>query len=377
MYLFPEHLIRNPLPVPPHWKEPCVHSECSLHQLSPYIGKLKSSIARELISTYSNPGDLVVDPFAGSGTIPLEAVLQDRRAFAADISPYARILCEAKLNPPATLERALSEAQLTLTHAEELPQPDLRKVPTWVRQFFHPKTLKKAINFARVCREQNKAFLFACFLGILHHQRPGFLSYPSSHLVPYLRHKKYPRNTFPEMYNYRELGPRLLAKIKRTYSRFTTCFPATNKEIFKQRSVALLDFPTLFDCIITSPPYMNALEYGRDNRLRLWFIEPGQTTAVDNGVPRTKSAFAAAMTTLATKTELGLKRGGYCVLIVGDRVARNPTTHLSPLVLNIVTQCAPRLKLLTVIRDSIPDIRRSRRHCKGTKSEYILVFRKE
>ena len=57
-------------------------------------------------------------------------------------------------------------------------------------------------------------------LGILHHQRPGFLSFPSSHLVPYLRSRKYPRKMFPEMYSYRELRPRLLAKIMRSYKRF-------------------------------------------------------------------------------------------------------------------------------------------------------------
>lgn len=88
-----------------------------------------------------------------------------------------------------------------------------------VRQFFHPRTLKEAIKFVTVCKRDENNFLFACFLGILHHQRPGFLSYPSSHLVPYLREKKYPRDQFPELYQYRELRPRLLSKIQRAYAR--------------------------------------------------------------------------------------------------------------------------------------------------------------
>jgi hypothetical protein len=72
------------LAAPKRWKKSCANTECSLHQLSPYIGKLKSSIARELVERYSEPGDLVVDPFAGAGTIPFEALMRGRRTFASD-----------------------------------------------------------------------------------------------------------------------------------------------------------------------------------------------------------------------------------------------------------------------------------------------------
>jgi DNA modification methylase len=82
--------------------------------LSPYIGKIKSSIAGDLVERFSKPGDLVVDPFAGAGTIPLEASIRNRRAFGADISPYARILSKAKLSPPASLQAALDHNQLQL-----------------------------------------------------------------------------------------------------------------------------------------------------------------------------------------------------------------------------------------------------------------------
>ena len=214
-----QQFYKNVVTVPDHWKESCVGTECSLHQLSPYIGKLKSSIARDLVATYSKPGDLIVDPFSGSGTVALEALLQGRKAFTADISAYAKILCEAKLKAPPSLKCALEKAEETLSHSHKLPDPDLRKVPAWVRQFFHPQTLKEAVKFATVCKKDGNNFLFACFLGILHHQRPGFLSYPSSHLVPYLRKKKYPRDQFPELYQYRELHPRLLSKIRRAYAR--------------------------------------------------------------------------------------------------------------------------------------------------------------
>jgi DNA methylase len=92
----------------PDWIASCVHDECSLHQLSPYIGKLKSSIATFLVQRYSKPGDLVIDPFSGAGTIPLEAIRLERRIFAVDHSAYAAVLNVGKL-PLSKQTRPASE----------------------------------------------------------------------------------------------------------------------------------------------------------------------------------------------------------------------------------------------------------------------------
>jgi len=87
-------------------------------------------------------------PQAGVGTIPFEAALRGRRVLGADISPYARILSKAKLSPPPSLEVALSLAERALEEAAQLPRPDLRVVPAWVRRFYHPDTLREVLNFA-------------------------------------------------------------------------------------------------------------------------------------------------------------------------------------------------------------------------------------
>ncbi len=368
-------LYENVKMVPPHWKESCVGTECTLHQLSPYIGKLKSSIARDLVTTYSKPGDLIADPFSGSGTIPLEALLQERSAFAADISPYAKALCQAKLKAPLSIEDALEQAEEALNLSENLPDPDLKRVPLWVRQFFHPRTLKDAIKFATICKRDKHHFLFACFLGILHHQRPGFLSYPSSHLVPYLREKKYPRDQFPELYQYRELRPRLISKIRRAYRRGPQ-IPINGNSTYKHCPIKRLNLPESFDCLITSPPYMNALDYNRDNRLRLWFIKPEYSISDEDEIIRKQESFKEAMAFLAKKVNTSLKSKGYCVIIVGERIANRPHTHLSNFVCKTISDYAPLLKLQMIMEDDIPDIRRSRRDYKGTKTEHFLVFQK-
>jgi len=214
----------------------------------------------------------------------------------------------------------------------------------------------------------------ACFLGILHHQRPGFLSYPSSHLVPYLRDMKYPRCEFPQMYEYRELKPRLLAKIQRTYKRFKK--PPIRHAVFVQSPVHELDLPGPFDALITSPPYMNALDYGRDNRLRLWFIDPSSTQSVDNDVTRRRQTFIDAINILALKIEVGLKRLGYCVFVVGEEVRRSFTAHPSEVVVSVLNRQAPSLRLMNVLADDIPDVRRTRRECRGIKKENFLIFQR-
>jgi hypothetical protein len=356
------------------WEKSCAHTECTLHQLSPYIGKIKSSIAGELVERYSRPGDLVVDPFAGAGTIPFEAVVRDRLALAADVSPYARILSKAKLAPPSSLDAALHLADAALVEALEMSSPDLRSVPCWIRKFFHPDTLKEAIRFAEVGRRPGNEFVMSCFLGILHHQRPGFLSYPSSHLVPYLRDKKFPRSQFPQLYEYRELRPRLLAKVRRSFKRFIQ--PRQQMASFQQTSVERLNLPNNFDALITSPPYMNALDYGRDNRLRLWFIDPGLAETVDNDVTHRRKAFIGAITSLAEKTEHLLRSFGHCVFIVGEEFKRSFDAHPSEVVVSIFEDKAPSVRLRKVITDDIPDVRRTRRECRGVKTEHILIFRK-
>ena len=358
---------------PSGWSTSCVHSEDTMHQLSPYIGKLKSSIASQLIRDYSSENQLVVDPFAGSGTIPYQAHLMGRRVFASDISIYAKLLSKAKLSAPATEEVAIQNVERLLNAADILPVPDLSVVPDWVQEFFHPQTLIEILKFAQVARRPGNEFYFACFLGILHHQRPGFLSYPASHLTPYLRENKYPREKYPEMYEYRELYSRLLAKIRRSFKRHNHI---TSNWVFRHSSVENVTLPERFDALITSPPYMNTLDYGRDNRLRLWFINPEYNKPLDAPATKSRDAFEHAIQILARKVENGLSQQGYCVLVVGEQ-AKGKVEYLSSVILALFEKYAPSLFLQQVIVDKIPDIRRARKNCQGTKNEHILVFRKE
>lgn len=363
-------------PAPLNWQTACTQTECTLHQVSPYIGKLKSTIAADLIERYSSPGDLVADVFCGSGTVPLEALRLGRRAFAADTSPYAMVLTRAKVNAPTDIPSAYGRADVLLKAAQEFPVPDLRCTPKWVRRFFHGRTLKEVLRFTAAVKDRRDDFVFACLLGILHHQRSGFLSHPSSHLVPYLRDKKFPPDQFPQLWRYRPLRPRLLAKIDRTLRRPLERSKYHSEVRAKFARVQDVELPSNFDCLITSPPYMNSLDYGRDNRLRLWLVGTDKPETLDE-LTGGFTAFQSAMEVLATKLERQLKPGGYAVFVIGDRQTRRSSVgYPSEVLMRIVGCRSPSLRLDRILCDQIPDIRRARRNGRGVKREHILVYRK-
>ena len=100
--------------------------ESTLHQLSPYVGKLKSGMVRVLISLYTAKGGVVLDPFSGSGVVPLQSALMGRRAYANDLSPYAYVLTRGKLETPSKKSQAVGLANRLLDDVEDLaPSEDV------------------------------------------------------------------------------------------------------------------------------------------------------------------------------------------------------------------------------------------------------------
>lgn len=354
--------------------------ESTLQQLSPYVGKMKSGMAQVLIKLYSNAGDTILDPFSGSGLVPLEAALAGRVAWGNDLSPYAYTLTRGKLEAPDSQSAALERAEKLAAAVEKLaPSVDLTPIPEWVREFFHPDTLREALTAFRLLREQEDYFLTACLLGILHHVRPGFLSYPASHLVPYLRTSKYPPDEFPDMYSYRDLRSRLLAKVKRAYRR--SKLPVNWKErqyrIWQQNAMDLPIDDETVGTIISSPPYFGALDYARDNRLRLWFLGCENWKDLDASLTANNKVYLPQMSICLKEMFRVLKPGGYCVLVLGDVDRDGKTRRTAEILADEAANVTEGQFIIdTICDDRIPDRRRSRRKTKTTKFERILVMRK-
>lgn len=380
LYLFKEREFIPRLD-PRFWHGSFNGRESTLQQLSPYVGKMKSGMARVLIALYSRPGDTVLDPFGGSGIVPLEAALSGRCAWANDLSPYAYVLTRGKLEAPENERVAIQRAKSLLDAVKRgAPSVDINMAPEWVREFFHPDTLREVLTAFQILRQREDYFLTSCLLGILHHVRPGFLSYPASHLVPYLRKTKYPPEKFPKMYAYRDLSSRLLEKVKRAYRRHMLP-PNWNErryEVWQTNSMNLPMGDGTVDAIISSPPYFGALDYARDNRLRLWFLGCQDWKELDASLTANNKVYLPQMSICLQEMFRVLKPGSHCILVLGD-VERDDKTRLTAEILAdlAVKVTQGQFEVETILDDRIPDERRSRRRTGTTKFERILVMRKQ
>lgn len=360
-----------------NWAGSVLKAESTLHQLSPYIGKLKSSIARALVNHFTAPGDLIYDPFSGSGTVALEAWASGCNIIANDLSPYAALLTRAKLFPYPSLDAALADLDLLGAQADGVyGQIELGTVPTWVRRFFHPETLREALAWTQVLRRGRRWFTLASLMGILHHQRPGFLSFPSSHTVPYLRLRAFPPEEFPEMFEYRALRGRLEAKVRRAFRRLPQLDDALSRTCYA-RSAACLKPTQQVDAIITSPPYMRQLDYARDNRLRLWFLGVDDSEALDRRISPRKGAFLKLMEACFRTWKAVLKPQARCVLVLGDAGREGRRTRLAEIVTQIASDKVGGYTHVYDHTEAIPNERRVRRGLIGSTSETIVVLRND
>lgn len=353
------------------------YKENTFHQLSPYLGKLKSNIARKLILDYTKPYDTILDPFSGSGTVALESLILNRNVIANDINPYAVTLTKAKIYPSHSLDDALEKAEYYLNRSKkEMSKMSLSKTPEWVRKFFHPDTLKESIALSTVLRNNDEYFILACLLGILHHQSNGFLSYPSSHMIPYLRDKKFPKERFPYLYTYRDVKTRLLDKIKRVFKNPPKINPMLYREC-KTEYAERLELPeNSIDAVITSPPYMDTLSYGGDNKLRLWFLGEKDYNSYDDKTPRDMQDFYLLIKNVLNRLYSVLKLDSYCILVVGEVKKGKRSINISLIIQDVVLDISG-FKVLSIIEDEIPYSKRIRGTGDTTKKDWFIIIKKE
>jgi DNA modification methylase len=351
-----------------------VGTESTLHQLSPYIGKIKSSIADFLIKNFTKKEQIILDPFCGAGTIPLEAWINGRNVIASDLNRYAFVLTSAKLNPPVSISKCLKTIKSISCEVKKLKKNiDLRKVPKWVRSFFHNETLREIIVWVKILNERKEWFILSCLMGILHHQRPGFLSFPSSHTVPYLRVKNFPKAKYPELYKYREVEERLVKKVMRAYKRIPKLDDTLMRKCYASNATELS--VSEIDAIITSPPYMRKLDYARDNRLRLFFLGVEDYKAIDKLISPKENNFIELFLNCLTNWKKCLKKNGYCIFFLGDNYSKNFKMHLPEIIEHLAINVIGGYKLCFKHSSIIPDRRRVRKY-KGNTQEIILVFQK-
>ncbi len=101
------------------------------HGMHTYVAAMIPPLAKRLIEKYTAPGDRIVDPFCGGGSVLVEAVSSGRVGVGRDVNPLAVLISRAKTTP--------IEAAQALTLLEQILQntdPDA-----------HPPLLGKELAF--------------------------------------------------------------------------------------------------------------------------------------------------------------------------------------------------------------------------------------
>ena len=147
---------------------PCLHTaERATHLIHPYPAKLLMHIPFFFLanSILSREGDLVADPFCGSGTVLLESQLAARFAVGADSNPLARLLTTVKTSPipAAVLNRATERLLARIPEQSLNGAPDVVNLEHWfyphvIRQL---RSLHEAIEATR--RQDVRDFFRVCF----------------------------------------------------------------------------------------------------------------------------------------------------------------------------------------------------------------------
>lgn len=312
-----------------------------LHRICPRTGSLPPRIAHYLIMKYSDPGDVIFDPFSGKGTIPLQACMDGRYGIGNDISKEAYVITKAITDPPRLsyflkyLNRIKSKVQ---ENSENFNKKDI--YDSNLRVFFEKRTLEQILNIREFLLEksnwcQSDFFLAAIILGLLHGKSKLHFSIPCSHsysmsptyVKKYIERyrKEHPdssRFKYEKKDVWRSISKRAELLLQEPMpNSFTTgesymldADKAAEKLIRRGRGV---------DLIITSPPYLNAQTYAWDNWLRLWFLgEEYKEVHKTHFHTGSKELYLDRMMKYIQKFYNVLKEDSACFIIVGD-VKRN------------------------------------------------------
>lgn len=260
----------------PHMNKPFSKKNwgSDLHSVCSYQGKMKPALAYHLVETFSIEGDVILDPFSGSGTIPFEAAINGRVAFGLDIGLMATSVSNAKLKKHNYKEvflildmlnnfiRSHTPQESSMYNAKKL---DFNKT---IPEYFHKNTFRE-ILLAREFflkyknpESENWSLVFACMLHILHGNRPYALSRNSHSITPYA-----PTGDFI----YKNLIEKLTNKVNKSIvaQELLTLSPA------KCFLTDILDeWPSEIqnvNAIITSPPFFDSTKFYMTNWMRYWF----------------------------------------------------------------------------------------------------------
>jgi hypothetical protein len=291
----------------------------SLHEIS-YRACFKPQLPAFFIGRLTRPGDSVYDPFMGRGTTPIEAALMGRRPVGNDVNPLSVLLTRPRLRPPSLDEvaRRLDEIDW---EAGVIEDADLLA-------FYSPATLRRLCALRRYLLARAPLggepdavddWIRMVAINRLSGHSPGFFSVytlPPNQAVSAASQVKINQRrgqTPPD----RDVKRLILKKTASLLSAgpmpphpaaLLMTGPAESAPAVETGSVQL---------VVTSPPFLDVVQYAADNWLRCWFagIDVGRVAIAAH---RGEAAWQAMVRATLAELARVVRPGGHVAFEVGE-----------------------------------------------------------
>lgn len=317
------------------------------HDLHPYPAKFVPQLPGTLISRLSSRGELVFDPFGGSGTTALEAIRMGRRAVSSDANPVAALIGRvktARINANDTAELHGLHAALRASLEGNIPSA---------------RTLIELYGAqAPVIANREKWFSDEAF-GELAHIKTRIAAL-SSETAMDVAHLALSRTVLAASFQDSETrykSVRRPVKLGETTHRYVREFEAVMRSVARNASATRYGIsrfitgdirfydqlglePETVDLVVTSPPYGNATDYHLYHRFRLLWLgyDPIALGRIEIGShlkhQREESSFESYFDDLVQATaniERVLKPGRYAAMVIGDSIYAGATYQTASL----------------------------------------------
>lgn len=358
----------------------------SIHEVS-YRACFKPQLPAYFIRRHSQPGDVVYDPFSGRGTTAIEAALQGRRVIANDINPLSRLLAQPRLHCPAPEDIA---ARLQAISFQNRLRADID-----LSMFYEKQTEAEIVslrNYLRVRRKSGAEDAVDAWIRMVATNRlsghsPGFFSvysFPPNQAVSAESQRRINRQR-GQRPQYRDTRAIILRKSRQLLKRLD------DEQVHKLRAAAqsarfltgsaastrAIDDGTV-RLTVTSPPFLDIVQYADDNWLRGWFNDlPVDDIAAGITMARTPADWSAAMAPVFAELYRITQRGGVVAFEVGE--VRKGRVKLEEQVIPLGLDAGFRCRAVLINRQRFTktaNIWGVSNNAAGTNSNRIVVFSK-
>lgn len=333
------------------------------HGFHAYAGRMPPFVARRAVEKLARPGQLVLDPFAGGGTVVVEAMRRGCAAIGRDLSPLARRIARVRtmITDEATRTRLVdTAAAIAAISAERAIERMKPPMPMWSREaleFFPPHIALELFGLrAEIGRVPDEdpislplRMTFSAILSKVVERKPEEGEEPSDRHVA----RGFPSKWFGD--KAAELA-RGLAELASVVPEGT---PPARIETGDARLLDRIDDASI-DAIVTSPPYAGVYDYAEAHAARFVMLrlhredfQRKQMGARGDGSgphpmdwERDRIAYLQAMARV-------LKPGACAFLIVGDGVVGGAPENALTGILNAI-KSTPLTRVAMASQDRPP-----------------------